>query len=216
MPLSVNKQWVTDKLGDWLSFLGSRLQGAGQGWGLRPEAWLGSSHLQAHSSLTWVLAGLRSSLAIYWRPKFFVAIQITGASLIAQLVKSLPAMQETRVWFLVWKDPLEKEMATHSILAWRIPWTEYPDRLQSMGLQKSDTTDRLNHHRHSHHSSSLPMGVGERLEKERKREREIEMHSLSWEEDSKLVWILRGGELWLRATVEVACTMRYAFMHFVK
>ena len=47
------------------------------------------------------------------------------ASLIAQLVKNLPAMQETRVRFLSWEDPLEKEMATHSsILAWRIPWTE--------------------------------------------------------------------------------------------
>ena len=44
------------------------------------------------------------------------------ASLVAQLVKNLPAMQETRVWFLAWEDPLEKEMATHfSILAWRIP-----------------------------------------------------------------------------------------------
>ena len=52
------------------------------------------------------------------------------------MVKNLPAMQETRVRSLGWKDPLEKEMATHSsILAWRIPWTEEPDRLQSMGLQ---------------------------------------------------------------------------------
>ena len=48
-------------------------------------------------------------------------------SLIAQLVKNLPAMQETRVQFLGWEDPLEKEMAAHSsILAWRIPWTEDP------------------------------------------------------------------------------------------
>ena len=96
---------------------------------------------------------------------------------------------------MVWKDPLEKEMATHFLLAWRIPWTEDPGRLQSMGLQESDMTDRLNHHRHSHHSSLLPMGVGKRLETERKREREMEMHSLSWEEDCKMVWILRGGEL---------------------
>ena len=49
------------------------------------------------------------------------------ASLVAQLVKNLPAMQETQVRFLGWEDPLEKEMATHSsILAWRIPWTEDP------------------------------------------------------------------------------------------
>ena len=57
-----------------------------------------------------------------------------GASLIAQLVKSLSAMQETRVRFLGQEDFLEKEMATHSsILAWRIPWTEESVR-QSMGL----------------------------------------------------------------------------------
>ena len=56
------------------------------------------------------------------------------------MVKNPPAMQETRVQSLGWEDPLEKEMATHSsILAWRIPWTEEPGRLQSMGSQKSDT-----------------------------------------------------------------------------
>ena len=61
------------------------------------------------------------------------------ASLIAQLVKNLLAMQETQVWFLGWKDLLEKEMATHSsILAFRIPWTEEPGSLRSMGLQESD------------------------------------------------------------------------------
>ena len=49
----------------------------------------------------------------------------TGASLVAQLVKNLPTMQETWVWSLGWEDPLEKGMATHSsTLAWRIPWTE--------------------------------------------------------------------------------------------
>ena len=52
----------------------------------------------------------------------------------AQLVKNLPAVQETWVQFLGWEDPLEKKMATHSsILAWKIPWTEEPGRLQSMG-----------------------------------------------------------------------------------
>ena len=63
------------------------------------------------------------------------------ASLIAQSVKNLPAMQDTWVQFLGWEDPLEKEMAPHSsILAWRIPWTEEPGGLQSMGSQESDTT----------------------------------------------------------------------------
>ena len=53
------------------------------------------------------------------------------------MVKKLPAMQEAQVRSLGLEDPLEKEMATHSsILAWRIPWTEEPGRLQSMGLQR--------------------------------------------------------------------------------
>ena len=55
----------------------------------------------------------------------------------AQKVKHLPAMQETWVQSLGQEDLLEKEMATHSsILAWKIPWTEEPDRLQSMGSQR--------------------------------------------------------------------------------
>ena len=55
----------------------------------------------------------------------------------AQIVKNLPAMQETWARPLGWEDPLEKGMATPSnILAWRIPWTEEPRRLQSMGLQR--------------------------------------------------------------------------------
>ena len=59
----------------------------------------------------------------------------------AQSVKNLPAMQEIQIQFLGWKDPLEEEMATHSsILAWKIPWTEEPGRLQSMGLRESDMT----------------------------------------------------------------------------
>ena len=54
----------------------------------------------------------------------------------------MPVMQETRIRFLGWEDPLEKEMATHSsVLAWRIPWIEEPGRLQSMGSQESDTTE---------------------------------------------------------------------------
>ena len=53
------------------------------------------------------------------------------------MVKSLPAMRETRVQSLGWEDLLVKEMATHSsIIAWKIPWTEEPGRLQSMGSQR--------------------------------------------------------------------------------
>ena len=55
----------------------------------------------------------------------------------AQMVKRLPAVQETWVRSLGWEDPLEKEMATHSsTLAWKIPWTEELGRLQSMGSQR--------------------------------------------------------------------------------
>ena len=53
------------------------------------------------------------------------------------MVKNLPAMWETCVQSLGWEDPLEKGMATHSgILAWRVPWTEDPGKLQSLGLQR--------------------------------------------------------------------------------
>ena len=57
------------------------------------------------------------------------------------MVKNSPVMQETWVQSLGQKEPLEKEMTTHcNILAWRIPWTEEPGRLQSMGSQELDTT----------------------------------------------------------------------------
>ena len=59
------------------------------------------------------------------------------AFLVAQTVKRLPTMRDTRVRSLGWKDALEKEMAAHSsILTWKIPWTEEPGRLQSMGSQR--------------------------------------------------------------------------------
>ena len=56
---------------------------------------------------------------------------------VAQTVKRLSTMRETRVRSLDWEDPLEKEMAIHSrTIAWKIPWTEEPGRLQSMGMQR--------------------------------------------------------------------------------
>ena len=58
-------------------------------------------------------------------------------SMVAQMVKPLPAMRETRIRFQGWEDPLEKEMAIHSsTLAWKILWREESDRLQSMGMQR--------------------------------------------------------------------------------
>ena len=67
---------------------------------------------------------------------------IIGASLVAQTVKSLPAVQETQVQSLGGEDPLEEDMATHSsILAWKIPWMEEPGGLQFMGSKELDMTE---------------------------------------------------------------------------
>ena len=70
------------------------------------------------------------------------------------MVKCLPTMQETQVQSLGWEDLLEKEMATHSsILAWKMPWTEEPGRLQSMGTWLSDFTFTFTFHL-SHNKAS--------------------------------------------------------------
>ena len=64
-------------------------------------------------------------------------LQYSWASLVVQIVKNPPEMQEAWVWYLGWEDPLEEGMTTHcSILAWRIPWTVKPGGLQSMGSQR--------------------------------------------------------------------------------
>ena len=74
------------------------------------------------------------------------------ASLVAQIVKNLPAMHETQVQSLGWEYPLEKEMAIHSsTLAWKIPWTEEPGRLLSMGSQRVG---------HNEHVSTLKAWIG--------------------------------------------------------
>ena len=66
-----------------------------------------------------------------------LSLQFPQTSLVAQTVKRLSTMQETRVQSLGWEDPLEKEMATHSsTVAWKIPWTEEPGKLQPMGSQR--------------------------------------------------------------------------------
>ena len=76
------------------------------------------------------------SFHLHWQ-LFADSYYISWASLVAQMVKNLPAMWETKVWSLGQEDPLEKEMATHSsTLAWKIPWMEEPGRLQSMGSQR--------------------------------------------------------------------------------
>ena len=74
---------------------------------------------------------------------------VLGASQMAQRVKDLPAMQDTseiQVQFLGRENSLEEGTATHSsILAWRVPWTEEPDRLRSIGCKESDTTEATEH-----------------------------------------------------------------------
>ena len=73
-----------------------------------------------------------------YRINRYVSQLFDSTFLVAQMVKNLPAVQETWVQSLGWEDSLEKEIATHSsILVWEIPWTEEPGGLQSMGL---DTT----------------------------------------------------------------------------
>ena len=68
---------------------------------------------------------------------YYCVPPFSGASLVAQMVKSLPAMWETQIKSQGWEDLLEKEMASRSsILAWKIPWTEEPGGLQSMGSQR--------------------------------------------------------------------------------
>ena len=111
--------------------------------------WRATVH-RAPQNQTWLkwlstkASGRGSLTSLMFMHLMFILQLFFWASLIAQLVKNLPAMQETWVWSLGQEDPLEKEMATHSsILAWRIPWTEEPGRLQSMGLQESDTPEWL-------------------------------------------------------------------------
>ena len=78
-------------------------------------------------------------------------LYIHQVSLVAQMVKHPPAMQETQVQSLGWKDPLEKVMATHSsIFTWEIPWTEAPEGLLSMGSQRVRHNWASNTFTHTH------------------------------------------------------------------
>ena len=102
------------------SVLAWRIPGTGEPGGLRSMG----SHRVGHD----------------WSDLVVVVVYVWGFPR-SSIGKNLPAIQETQVRFLGWEDPLEKEMATHtSTLAWRIPWTEEPGRLLSLGLQESHTT----------------------------------------------------------------------------
>ena len=83
--------------------------------------------------------------------------RVAQAFLVVQMVKNLPAMWETQVWSLGQEDPVGKELATHSgILAWRIPWTEEPGRVVSMGLQRVGHNWATNTHTHTHIQGHIP------------------------------------------------------------
>ena len=87
----------------------------------------------------WWEKSMQFGKQVYYRSGslLYASIYIKWASLVAQMVKNLPAMQETQVWSLDWEDLLEKGMTTHSsILAQRTPWTEEPGGLQFMGSQR--------------------------------------------------------------------------------
>ena len=100
-----------------------------------------------HSVLIVVTVEISLKLSVWALCSYYL---VAKSSLVAQLVKSLPAVQETQIWFLGPEDPLEKEMATcSSILAWRIPWTEEPGGLQSVESQELDKTYQLNHYHRS-------------------------------------------------------------------
>ena len=111
----------------------------------------------------WLWTDLIGNITFYYS-KYSVCLRLFShvcAWLMAFLngseVKNQPAMQGTQVQFLNWEDPLEKGMATHSsILAWRIPWTEEPGGLQSIGLHRvgHDRSDFTHTHMHNWHTPS--------------------------------------------------------------
>ena len=112
------------------------------------------------SSMGWLLCKqtcqkkLKEPYSKYWKEALsFFSLLSTSRPTVAQRVKCLPAIREIWVRSLGREDPLEKERATHSsIRAWRIPWTEEPDGLQSMGSQRVRQTEWL----HFHFLSVLP------------------------------------------------------------
>ena len=92
---------------------------------------------------------------------FYIDVYLNQDFPVAQTVKNLPMMQDTRVQSLGQEDPLVKGMAVHSsILAWRIPWTEKPGGPQFMGSQRVGPTEQLNTHTHTSITSFMPFVFG--------------------------------------------------------
>ena len=122
------------------------------------------------------------------REKLITAIiYIALASLVAQTVKHLPAMQETRVQSLGWEDPLKKEMTAHfSILAWKIPWTAEPGRLLSMGSQRV---------RHDW-ATSLHLWIGFPGGSDGKEVQKTWVQSLGWKDPLEKIMATHSSILW--------------------
>ena len=114
-----------------------------------PSGHSGSQQLQLRiqfpqRQMTDVLVVTQSLENALCKGQFVVDIRKWGVSIVTQVVKNLPAVQETQIQFLDQEDPLEKVMATNlRILAWRIPWTEEPGGLQSRDHKESDSTEWL-------------------------------------------------------------------------
>ena len=101
------------------------------------EGWLGGDSVRTGFIYIWLSYWPPLWLSAHHLPSLKPECLICRTSLVAQMVKCLSAMQETRVWSLGWENPLEKEMAAHSsILAWKIPWMVEPGMLPSTGLQR--------------------------------------------------------------------------------
>ena len=95
------------------------------------------SPVDGHLDLLLLLVNMNLAVVTIYAQAFLLARVFMSPKLVAQMVKRLSTMWETQVQSLGREDPLEKEMATHSsIVAWKIPWTEEPGRLQSMGSQR--------------------------------------------------------------------------------
>ena len=91
--------------------------------------------------MTWLAAPWKSHILFLFDYFKYAILQLSGGFPGGSVVKTHSAKQEMQVQSLGWEDPLEEEIATYSsILAWKIPWTEGPRGLQSMGSQELDTT----------------------------------------------------------------------------
>ena len=130
--------WLADSLP--LSHWGSPLRTCSDEQFIAPDNNILNLIVLSNSVLKYLLTQGQTSVSLLWGSLWYLR------GFPCSSVKNLSAMQETWVRFLGWEDPLDKEIATHSgILAWRIPWTEEPDRLQSMGSQESDEIWRQLH-----------------------------------------------------------------------